>query len=92
MRREVLEETGLDLAEAAAEPHYHALHAVNTVAVFRIFRFPMPADRILDRIATHIAGDPDPEITAALAIRDADPARHDYAFFMPPILKWLFDR
>jgi len=92
MRREVLEETGLDLSEATTDPHYYALHSLNTVTVFRVFRFEMDADCILTRIAAHIADDPEPEIAAALSIRDADPSRHDYAFFMPPILQWLFDK
>jgi hypothetical protein len=91
MRREVLEETSLDLAEAAADPRYFATHAMNTVTVFRIFRFAMTADAILDRIAAHIATEVEPEITNAVAIRNSDPSAHDYAFFMPPILQWLFE-
>lgn len=92
MRREVLEETGLDLSSAAADPNYFATHSLNTVTVFRIFRFRMTADVILGRVAAHIAADPEPEITNAVAIRSADPAAHDYAFFMPRILKWLFEQ
>lgn len=92
MHREVKEETALDLEDAVADPDYFATHSLNTVTVFRIFRFAETADRILDKVAAHIASDPDPEITNAVAIRSADPAAHDYAFFMLPILKWLFDR
>jgi hypothetical protein len=50
----------------------------------------MTADEIVDRVAGHIAADPEPEITNAVAIRNADSSAHDYAFFMPPILTWLF--
>jgi 8-oxo-dGTP pyrophosphatase MutT (NUDIX family) len=92
MRREVLEETGLDLSDADVEPHYLAMHLLNTVSVFRIFRFPMSAEAIVEHVARHVAGDPDPEITDAVTIRNADPDAHDYAFFMLPILKWLFDK
>jgi 8-oxo-dGTP pyrophosphatase MutT (NUDIX family) len=92
MRREVKEETALDLADAVADPHYFATHSLNTVTVFRIFRFSLTADAILETIAAHIAAEPEPEITNAVAIRNADPAAHDYAFFMPPILKWLFEK
>ncbi|MBL0374370.1 NUDIX hydrolase [Rhizobium sp. KVB221] len=91
MRREVLEETGLDLAAAVAGAGYHALHALNTVCVFRVFRFPATAASMLEIIAAHVAADPQPEITGAVAIRDADPAAYDYAYFMPPILRWLFN-
>lgn len=92
MRREVLEETGLDLSDAAADPHYLATHVLNTVTIFRIFRFPMTAEGIVEKIEGHIAIDPEPEITNAVTIRNADPAAHDYAFFMLPILKWLFEK
>ena len=92
MLREVKEETALDLGDAIADPDYFATHSLNTVTVFRIFRFAETADRILERVAAHIASDPEPEITNAVAIRTADPAAHDYAFFMLPILKWLFDK
>lgn len=91
MRREVLEETGLDLDDAVDRSGYFAAHAHNTVTVFRTYRFAMNADAILDSIAAHIAIDPEPEIDRALAIRSSDPDAHDYAFFMPAILKWLFD-
>ena len=90
MRREVLEETGLDLAGAHEEPGYHALHIRSVVTVFKVFRLPQTADVLLDRIRQHIAGDPEPEADAAVAIFDADPARHAYAEFMPVVLAWFF--
>jgi 8-oxo-dGTP pyrophosphatase MutT (NUDIX family) len=90
MRREVREETGLDLDDAEADPVYYATHGLNTVTIFRIFRFPLTEEELLARIAAHVAADPDPEISAAVAIRSADPDAHDYAFFMLPILDWLF--
>jgi 8-oxo-dGTP pyrophosphatase MutT (NUDIX family) len=92
MRREVLEETGLDLGEAEADPGYFGTQAINTVMIFRLFRFPLPADEIIARIARHIADDPEPEISEALAIRDADPDAHDYTYHMRPALKWLFEK
>lgn len=91
MRREVLEETALDLQDAVRDANAFAIHAMNTVIVFRIFRFAMTADAIVDRIAQHIATETEPEITNAVAIRNADPSAHDYAFFMPSILTWLFE-
>lgn len=91
MRREVQEETGFDLARARADDHTYAVHSDNTVTVFRRFYFDLTADDMLDRIAAHVADDPEPEIECALAIRDADPAAHDYPAFMPHLLTWLFD-
>jgi 8-oxo-dGTP pyrophosphatase MutT (NUDIX family) len=91
MRREVREETGFDIAAARPDAQTFALQSHNTVTVFRRYFFDLTAGEMLDRIAAHVAEDPEPEIDCALAIRDADPAAHDYPAFMPPLLKWLFD-
>ncbi|MFB2550833.1 NUDIX hydrolase [Ensifer soli] len=90
MVREVAEETGLDLRAATAEPGFHGVHVQSAITLFRRFRFAETADVLVARIAAHIATDPEPEIDEAIAIRDADPGRHTYATFMPPILAWVF--
>ncbi|MGV3548725.1 NUDIX hydrolase [Rhizobium sp.] len=91
MRRETLEETGLDLDEMRAEPAWHAVHVANSVALFQVFRNALNEEEIRDRVMRHIADDPDPEISDLLGIRSADPAAHDYAPFMLPALDWLFN-
>jgi 8-oxo-dGTP pyrophosphatase MutT (NUDIX family) len=91
MRREVLEETGLDLRDASDGGQFFALHDINTVVLFRRYRFAMTAEAMLEAIAAHVAAEAEPEISGAIAIRDARPDRHDYAFFMPAILAWLFE-
>ena len=90
MRRETLEETGLDLDAMEAEPGYRAVHLMNSVAVFRIFRAALDEQALLDMIAAHVATEVEPEIEGAIAIRDPDPSAHNYSPFMPPILRWLF--
>jgi 8-oxo-dGTP pyrophosphatase MutT (NUDIX family) len=90
MRREVLEETGLDLAQSAADAALYATHGLNTVMIFRIFRFQESAEKLLAGIAEHIKHDPEPEISEALAIRSVDEVTDDFTFFMHPVLKWLF--
>lgn len=90
MRREVLEETGLDLRDAQADAEYFATHIASVIAVTRVFRFDRSAEELLALVGQHIASDPEPEIETALAIRSADPAAHDYPPFMIPILTWLF--
>ncbi|OQP84152.1 DNA mismatch repair protein MutT [Rhizobium rhizosphaerae] len=92
MRREVLEETGLDLAEAEADPHYVGRHENGAVMVARIFRFSDDAETLVARIAAHVAADPEPEIDGAVAIIDTDPARYDYASFMPDVIAWALQR
>ena len=91
MAREVLEETGLALAEAVSVSGFHALQENGVITVLRLYRFGETADALIARIAEHIAEDPEPEIDEALAIRDAAPERHAYLSFMPPILEWVFN-
>ena len=90
MRRETLEETGLDLAAMTPEPEYWAVHLLNSVAIFRIFHDARNEVTLLADIHAHIDADPEPEISSAIAIRNADPLAENYSPFMPPILKWLF--
>ncbi len=90
MRREVLEETGLDLCEAVADPGYFATHADRAVTIFRVFRFPLSADEMLARIEAHMLVDEEKEIDGAVAIRSADPKAHRYSAAMPAILAWFF--
>jgi len=90
MRREVLEETGLDLNEAAAEPGYYATHANHSVTLFRVFRFPWTAEEMLRRIEAHMLVAEEDEIDDAIAIRSADPTAHRYNVAMLPILAWFF--
>jgi 8-oxo-dGTP pyrophosphatase MutT (NUDIX family) len=92
MRREVLEETGLDLGDAFAEPGYHASHFRHSLTVFRLFRFALTADELVARIETHMPDAADQEIEGAVAIRSADPAAQPYNVSMPPILAWFFSQ
>lgn len=91
MAREVMEETGLDLETAVSGDGLYALHARRVVCAFRLFRFAATANELIARIREHIRNDPDPEIDDAVAIRNADPADHDYPDLMPPILDWFFN-
>lgn len=90
MRRETLEETGLDLGEMEADPLWHAVHIANSVAVFRLFRSPFTEAELQARVMEHIAADAEPEISAIIGIRSPDPGAHDYPAFMPPVLDWIF--
>lgn len=91
MRREVLEETGLDLVDAQAGP-FHALHIHGAVTLFRRLRFAETSDSLLDRIQHHVETAAEEEIDGAVAIFDADPERHDYQPFMRVILAHIFGK
>lgn len=92
MAREVAEETGLDLGQAAADPRLHALHVDRIITVFRPYRFSATSEELLAVIDRHMRTDTEQEIDGAVAIFDSDPTRHPYAAFMPPVLAWIFGR
>ncbi len=90
MRREVREETGLDLDGAVAAPHCHASHAEGRVVVFRFYRFSLKAEDMVVRINDHMLHDSEQEIEGAVVIRSADREAHQYSPAMYPILDMFF--
>jgi 8-oxo-dGTP pyrophosphatase MutT (NUDIX family) len=90
MRREVLEETGLDLRDAQAAPGYHVSHFRRAVTLFRIYRFDLTAEELSARIEAHMQVAEDKEIAGPVVIRSADPDAHPYNVGMPPVLEWYF--
>ncbi|AIC27981.1 NUDIX hydrolase domain-containing protein [Rhizobium etli bv. mimosae str. IE4771] len=92
MRREVHEETGLDLADAVAGEGLFASRARRTVTLLRLFRFDMTADEMVKRIEAHMLVAEDKEIAGAVAIRTADPAAHPYNVSMLPVIDWYFGK
>lgn len=92
MAREVMEETGLDLAVAQPSDGFHALHERGIITAFKSYRFDLTADELLEQVGCHIAADPHGELDAVYAVRSADPALHPYPSFMPPILEWVLGK
>ncbi|MCJ7993257.1 NUDIX hydrolase [Rhizobium cremeum] len=91
MRREVREETGLDLAQASSDGRLFGSYRNRRLIILQCFRFDEPATRLLDRIAAHMLVDEEKEIAGAVAIRTADPHTHFYNRAMLPLLEWFFD-
>lgn len=92
MRREVAEETGLDLSDALADREGWAAFRNNTLMMCRFYRFPWTAAEIIDRVRAHMAVDHEQEIDDVIAIRDANPAAHRYGAFMPSLLELVFGK
>lgn len=90
MRREVMEETGLDLSTANADARLYGSRSQRVVSVFRFYRFDLTADEMLERIAEHMRTDEEKEIEGGVAIRDADPLAHAYHGSMVPMLSMFF--
>lgn len=92
MRREVMEETGLDLGQAIAGEHFHASHHRSVLAISKWFRFDLTAQEIATRIEAHMKIADDKEIAGPVIIRSADPTANSYNISMHPVLDWYFNR
>ncbi|GGA99833.1 hypothetical protein GCM10011491_30120 [Brucella endophytica] len=66
--REVQEETGLDLSQAAAEKKIHLVTANRSIALFRRYYFPQNAAVLVERIRQYLKADNDPELDAVMEI------------------------
>lgn len=91
MRREVAEETGIDLSLAASVSPYYGLRINRAVTVFRTYQMDFSADEAVARVRSHMEQDEEKEIAGPVIIRDSRAEGRNYAAFMLPILKSIFD-
>lgn len=90
MLREVMEETGIDLAGVPHEPGYHAVSKASGTVLFRRYFLDEPADAVAARIRAHIAAEADPEIAEPVIIRNAQDLPQGLAPQMPDLIGWHF--
>ncbi|RCS25879.1 NUDIX hydrolase [Phyllobacterium salinisoli] len=67
-RREVQEETGLDLSHARPEAKIHLVTGNRSIALFRRYRFVDDAATLICRIREHLAGQDDPELDQIIEV------------------------
>lgn len=92
MRREVSEETGIDLTGVRSEPHYHAVSLTVGTVLFRRYFFSETAETLAARIRAHVAAQEEPEIEGPVIIRGAGDLPDGLAPQMPPMMRWHFGR
>lgn len=90
MRREILEETGLDLDSMRAFPGWHVLPRRDGTAIIQRFALPMTADEAVARVAAFLEGETEPEITRAIVIRDDEWTNFELGPQMATMLAWHF--
>ncbi|MER9656543.1 hypothetical protein NKJ26_24120 [Mesorhizobium sp. M0152] len=90
MIREVREETGLDISDAARGLHYHALSTASGTVIFRRYRVAEPAEEIARRISAFVATEAEPEIVGPVVIRHAADLPHGLMPHMKPLIEWHF--
>ncbi|WP_322990287.1 NUDIX hydrolase [Hoeflea sp.] len=91
IRREALEETGLDLTEAEAEGRLLCWRRGRMVSVFRRFRYAETAEQLVVRVREHVRTSAEQEIDDVVVVRapaDAGATAPDY---MQALLAFHFD-
>jgi len=92
MRREVLEEIGIDLAEAETTPgkrHYLLSTQAGTV-IFRRYRMKLTANELVTRIKAFLATQEQPEVSGPIVIHSAIDLPDKLAPHMKPLVEWHF--
>ncbi|MBX3531050.1 MAG: hypothetical protein KF849_10610 [Rhizobiaceae bacterium] len=90
IRREVGEETGLDLDAADAEQGWHGWTMAGRTVVFRRYRLPEPADRLAQRVRAVVAAQTEPEIVGPVVIRKPDDLPSETTPHMRALVDWHF--
>lgn len=90
MRREVGEETGIDLDEASAEPGLHALWRPEGMVIFRRYFFGETSASLAERIVSHVGNSAEPEIDGPVIIREPGTLPENLAAHMSKLVEWHF--
>lgn len=90
MAREVHEETGLDLGWARREPSLHMVTARRSIALFRRFHFPLPADQLVAHVRSHIDAQGQPELEDAVVISGAGEMGENTPSYVRAFADWHF--
>jgi 8-oxo-dGTP pyrophosphatase MutT (NUDIX family) len=92
MRREVLEEIGIDLDDAETEPgrRHYLLSTANGTVIFRRYRARLTANQLINRINGFLATQEHPEVAGPVVIHSANDLPDKLAPHMRPLVEWHF--
>ena len=90
MHREVLEETGLDIAGARREDRYHLFSQDGSTVIFRRYWLGEDAATLARRVTDFVADEPEPEIEGPVVISSADDLPEGTMPHMAAIVRWHF--
>ncbi len=90
IRREVGEETGLDVARARADAGWHCWSRDGRTVIFRRYRFRESADELARRVRDFVAAEAEPEIEGPVIIRRPEDLPADTVAHMPALVGWHF--
>lgn len=92
MRREVLEETGIDINGLRSDAVRHAFCSPAGTVIVRRYFLPWDHDEIARRVRAHIGRDEEPEIEDVVFICRGEPLPDNLAQYMPALIDWHFSR
>jgi 8-oxo-dGTP pyrophosphatase MutT (NUDIX family) len=92
MRREVMEEIGLDLAEAETAPgrRHYLLSTPSGTVIFRRYRARLTANQLVTRIRAFLDTQEQPEVAGPVVIHGPDDLPDKLAPHMKPLVDWHF--
>ena len=90
MQREVLEETGLALADVPRETGYRVVRTGQGVVVVRRYALPLTAREIEERVRRFVAAEERPEIVEPVLVTRATPSDPDLLPWVRRIVDWHF--
>lgn len=90
MRREVGEETGIDLAAVRHDAWSYAWSSQTSTVIFRRYWLPWTASEAAQRIRAFVAAETNPEIEGPVLIRSVEERPPGLAGHMPAMIDWHF--
>ncbi|MBV2143880.1 NUDIX hydrolase [Falsochrobactrum sp. TDYN1] len=90
MRREVREETGLDLGEAQAESCTNLVTANRSIALFRRYRFDLSTVELLKRIRAYLSSQVQPELADIIPFTQARDLGEAAPSYVRAFAEWHF--
>lgn len=92
MRREVMEEIGIDLADAQAEPgrRHYLLSTGSGTVIFRRYRMKPGANELINQINGFLSTQEQPEVAGPVIIHSANDLPDNIAPHMKPLVEWHF--
>ncbi len=90
-RREVLEETGIDLADARPEKQINLVTGNRSIALFRRHYFDMSSSELVARIGEHLSEEAIPELAEIIPIRSACMMDEGAPSYVRTFADWHFD-
>lgn len=90
MRREVYEETGIDLSLHSREAALHVYRSNAGCVIFRRFYLDETSQQIEERVREHIARQQLSEVDDVVFIRRDEPLPLNLEVCMPPLIAWHF--